>query len=275
MTAVVYSDLDGTLLDHHDYSFEKALPAINLLKHLSIPIIPVTSKTRAELEPLRDQLEINTPFIVENGAAVFIPKSFPMDFSTNELEDVDGYWVKSFSPNSLYWSSVMDELSDKFPNCFQSFSQMNIENVVELTGLTHFQASLASKREYSDPIYWFGNDAQYDALSEYCQHLEIEVVKGGRFVHLLKGADKGKALAWFQKFLQASESETIQSIALGDGENDLAMLQQADVAVQIRSPNHDFPVYFPLTNEQRLIQTQEEGPAGWNESIHMIFKEHT
>jgi mannosyl-3-phosphoglycerate phosphatase len=274
MSAVVYTDLDGTLLDHHDYSFASALPAINLLKKLSVPIIPVTSKTRAELEPLRVELDIDTPFIVENGAAVFIPKSFSTEISLDELENVDDYWVKTFSPNSLYWSSVMDELSEKFPNCFQSFSQMNVANVVELTGLTQLQASLAAKREFSDPIYWYGNDAQYVALAEYCQHLEIDVVKGGRFVHLLKGADKGKALAWFQDFLQNHKGESIKSIALGDGENDLAMLQQVDVAVQIRSPNHTYPVYYPLSKEQRLIQTQEEGPAGWNESIQMIFKEH-
>jgi mannosyl-3-phosphoglycerate phosphatase len=274
MKAVVFTDLDGTLLDHHDYSFDKALPAIQLLNKMNVPIIPVTSKTRAELEPLREQLALSTPFIVENGAAVFIPKTFLGSNDMSELEEVGDYWVKSFSPNSLYWSSVMDELSEHFEHCFQSFSQMSVDNVVELTGLNHLQASQASKREFSDPIYWFGNEAQYEELTDYCKNLGIDVVRGGRFVHLLKGADKGKAVTWFQEFLKALNDTNYLTVALGDGENDLAMLQRVDIAVQIRSPNHSFPVFALDSSRQKLIQTKEEGPAGWNDSIHSIFKDY-
>ena len=36
---LVFTDLDGTLLDHDTYSFEAALPCINLLKNNDIPII--------------------------------------------------------------------------------------------------------------------------------------------------------------------------------------------------------------------------------------------
>lgn len=45
--AVVYTDLDGSLLDHHSYSFE---PAQTMLMHLAargIPLIPCTSKPAA------------------------------------------------------------------------------------------------------------------------------------------------------------------------------------------------------------------------------------
>ena len=47
---LVFTDLDGTLLDHETYSFELALPAIDVLKEKNIPLIFCTSKTRAEIE---------------------------------------------------------------------------------------------------------------------------------------------------------------------------------------------------------------------------------
>ena len=47
-SAVIYTDLDGTLLDHHAYAFDEALETIKALKDRGIPIIPCTSKTRAE-----------------------------------------------------------------------------------------------------------------------------------------------------------------------------------------------------------------------------------
>jgi predicted mannosyl-3-phosphoglycerate phosphatase (HAD superfamily) len=71
---VVFTDLDGTLLDHQTYSFQAARPMINKLLRLGIPIVINTSKTRAETEILSRRLKLNHPFIVENGGAVFIPE---------------------------------------------------------------------------------------------------------------------------------------------------------------------------------------------------------
>lgn len=73
---LVFTDMDGTLLDHHTYSFDAAKPALNALDEKNIPVIPTTSKTFAELQPLRKSIGLDGPFIIENGAAVFIPHGF-------------------------------------------------------------------------------------------------------------------------------------------------------------------------------------------------------
>lgn len=270
MDAVVYTDLDGTLLDHHDYSFAAAMPAINKLNKLQVPIVPVTSKTRAELTQLRSQLNLSTPFIVENGAAVFIPDKPEFAELSAGLARVDDYFVQAFSPKLDYWTQLMDELLAHVGVCFQPFSKMSLVNIVELTGLTNQQAALAANREFSDPIYWYGNEAEFRKLCDFCAEQQVQVVRGGRFVHLLKGADKGKALTWLHRRFEAVNSRGLTSIALGDGENDIAMLEQVNIAVQIRSPKNDFPVFSAGENQQ-LIQTSSIGPAGWNEAIEEIL----
>lgn len=63
----VFTDLDGTLLDHETYSWEAARPALERLELSGIPWILVTSKTRAEVELWRKQLGNRHPFIIENG----------------------------------------------------------------------------------------------------------------------------------------------------------------------------------------------------------------
>ena len=70
MSLVVFSDLDGTLLDHYTYSFEDARPALGRLRAAGVPLVLCTSKTRAEIAPLRDALRNTHPFISENGGAV-------------------------------------------------------------------------------------------------------------------------------------------------------------------------------------------------------------
>jgi phosphoglycolate phosphatase-like HAD superfamily hydrolase len=49
---IVFSDLDGTLLDHETYLFDAAQPALNALKARDIPLILASSKTRAEMNAL-------------------------------------------------------------------------------------------------------------------------------------------------------------------------------------------------------------------------------
>jgi len=74
MNILVFTDLDGSLLNHDDYSFEEARPALDRLRKAKIPLIFVTSKTCREVEPLQNRLGLREPFIVENGGGIFVPR---------------------------------------------------------------------------------------------------------------------------------------------------------------------------------------------------------
>src|SRR5512135_2792694 len=73
---VIFTDLDGTLLDEVNYSWSEAQPALNLIKSGATPLILCSSKTRAELEAYRVQLDNHHPFIAENGGGIFIPRGY-------------------------------------------------------------------------------------------------------------------------------------------------------------------------------------------------------
>src|SRR5690554_6819305 len=71
---LIVTELEGLLLDHHSYDFVPAAPWLSSLKQMGVPVIPVTSKTRAELLPLREALGLTaTPFSAENGAVIGLP----------------------------------------------------------------------------------------------------------------------------------------------------------------------------------------------------------
>ena len=73
--------------------------------------------------------------------------------------------------------------------------------------------------------------------------------------------------------LRSQESSFI-SVALGDSQNDVAMLDAADYAIIIKSPEHQAPVLLDhkvkLAN-QTLFVTQSYGPEGWVEGINHVF----
>ena len=70
---LVFTDLDGPLLDHDTYEFGPALVALEALRARRIPLVLVTSKTRAEVMALRERLGHTESFIVENGGASYVP----------------------------------------------------------------------------------------------------------------------------------------------------------------------------------------------------------
>lgn len=50
MKIIIFTDLDGSLLNHEGYSFSDARPSLARIKKSQIPLIFTTSKTRGEVE---------------------------------------------------------------------------------------------------------------------------------------------------------------------------------------------------------------------------------
>jgi len=63
MNLVVFTDLDGTLLGHDDYSYEAARDGMERIRYQQIPLIFTTSKTRLEIERRQAGMPIREPFI--------------------------------------------------------------------------------------------------------------------------------------------------------------------------------------------------------------------
>ncbi len=266
---LIFTDLDGTLLDHHTYRFDAAQPMLETLEKLAIPVIPITSKTRAELLALRVALNNQHPFVTENGAAVFIPKGY---FSTQpeETENVGDFWVRSFSPVRLFWVQLLESLAHSFRGDFTYFSKMGEASIVQHTGLSPDAAALANDREFSEPVLWTGSEAKKTEFKTMLAEHGMWVIEGGRFLHISNGSDKGKALTWLtQTYQQQWPDRAITTVALGDSHNDLAMLEACDQPIIIQSPTKHRP---RLTSNSSVINSRLPGPEGWSESLERYLK---
>ena len=56
MKNIIFTDLDGTFLNHHNYSFEEAQEALETISQKKIPLIFTTSKTKIEVELLQKKV---------------------------------------------------------------------------------------------------------------------------------------------------------------------------------------------------------------------------
>ncbi|HET8721342.1 MAG TPA: HAD hydrolase family protein, partial [Nitrospira sp.] len=148
---VVFVDLDGTLLDTDAASWEAAAPAVEALRNHGIPVILVSSKTRAEVESLRREIQHQDPFIVENGAAVFIPHrlfSFPLE----RVRAKASYEVIELGMPYHMLRDVLKQIEDAVETPLHGFGDLSVDDIMELTGLSRSDAALAQMREYGEPF---------------------------------------------------------------------------------------------------------------------------
>lgn len=264
---LIFTDLDGSLLDHHSYSHMAADSTLKYLQQNKIPVIPCSSKTQAEIEKLRLDLNNPHPFIIENGAAVFIPKHyFPVQPS--DTKNQGEYWVKEFVAPHEHWLNKLNNVRDEFNGLYKPFSSMTIEEISQVTDLSMEQASLAAKRQFGEPVLWLGSDDEKRAFIKTLQDSDAHVLQGGRFLHVCGDANKGKALIWLTGVYQQLKSQRFISIAIGDSHNDIQMLDMADKALVIRSPVHNIP---SLSRVDDIYISDKLGPAGWAQGVNQIL----
>ena len=278
---LVFTDLDGTLLDHHTYGWKEAIPALDRCRKCGVPVILVSSKTRAEMDVLRRELNLSAPFVSENGGGVFFPRetfkvapadSFPSEIKGQERSE--GLWQWSLGVPYAHLIRALRHMRKSLGWSLKGFSDMDVAEISRLTGLTEASACLAAMREYDEPFIFEG-EAPDDLrpLHESAAERGLMVVSGGRFHHLMGNHHKGKAMAriasWYNmQYHSKGKPDPIPTIALGDSPNDFPMLLRADFPVLILSEHH-----FPDLEKKipNLETTKYPGPKGWNAAVLNIL----
>jgi len=265
MRQVVFTDLDGTLLDSKTYSYERSLAAMNRLKEDDIPIIFCSAKTRAEQQTYRRELALFHPFIVENGGAVFIPQVyFPIQFDYHKAVD-DLLAIELAIPRSRV-RELLAEIGAQNDFRFRRFGDMTTVEVAEITGLSLESAKLAQQRDYDEPVEF---DSSGKDTSEFLAKLGeagLNWSYGGRLCHVMGGGGKGRAVEVLTRLYRKTWGK-IETVGLGNGLNDLPLLRQVDIPILVQKRDHSWEdIDLP-----RLRKVQGVGPEGWSRAIAELF----
>lgn len=259
---LLFTDLDGSLLDHYSYDWSPAVPWLARLRQLGVPVIPVTSKTRSEIVPLRRELGLeNTPFIAENGAVVGLPPTWC--HARLDRLGPDGLGIRTLGVDIGFVRKRLAVWRERLGVRFTTMSEMTLDELVAFTGLSEPEARLARMREGSEPLIWDDDEAFLEGFREGLAGDGLQLVRGGRFWHATGTCHKGSAVSWLISRSEALRGRRPLTLALGDGPNDISMLEVVDQAVVIRGC-HGLTV---APKQPALYRSEATGPAGWAEGV--------
>ena len=264
---VVFTDLDGTLLDAETYRYDAARTALDRLSEHAIPLIICTSKTRAEVEPLRIKLKNHDPFIVENGGALYIPEGYfkvPLPGSSSR----DGYRVIEMGVSYPRLRKALRRIEEQVDVSLVGFADMTMEDIAKVTGLAPRDVERARQREYDEPFLIKNSPMALQGIREAAQRLGLTVISNGRFFHLVGGTDKGRACRVLIDCYR-KERGAVSTAGIGDSPSDMPMLKVVDWPFLVERPGGGHAEGFEV---EGLIRVQGIGPAGWAEAVKKLLK---
>jgi len=279
---LIFTDLDGTLIDHDTYDFKEAESALDMLRQRAIPVIICSSKTRAEIELYRRRMGLSDPFIAENGGGVFIPRhafdlSPPPSPPPSRGRVWEGVKFVEKGPYNVVELGIpyadlctaWREIKKKADSCMKGFSEMTIEQIAALTGLPLEEARLAASREYSEPFIFSDTPARFRLLERLVQKRGLKITRGGRFYHMMGRNDKGRAVQVLKKvYANTYPNKRIWTAGLGDSANDIPMLRHVDMPIIIRKKTGEWE---RVQGIDPVVYTDKAGPRGWAEAIYRIL----
>ena len=260
---IIFTDLDGTLLDKNTYSFEKALPVVKKLKERKIPLIFCTGKTRAENEYYQKKLGLREPFIVENGGAIFIPKGY-FSFPTPEIIKL-GVSVTKLR-------EALEKIRKKTKFKILGFGDMTAKEVAKDANLPLNLAKLAKKKEFNESFKFLEPKEKEKILFREIKKLGFNYAHGGRYYNIFgKNTDKGKAVKKLTELFKR-EFKKVKSIGLGDSPNDIPMLKAVDLPILVKTPEGKW--HPKVAKLKKVVKIDGIGPEGWVKAIEKyVLKE--
>jgi len=149
----------------------------------------------------------------------------------------------------------------------KTFLDMRPSEIVRLTGLTLAEARRARERHFDLPFLTVNEGSWCHLLRRRLQKQGVSWIEGGRFHHLAKGSDKGRATRLLSGLYRKRFGPT-WTVGLGDAANDLPLLLVVDLPVIVRQRRG---VNASLRDVKKARVTRRAGPAGWSEAILEIL----
>ncbi|MBT9138042.1 MAG: Glucosyl-3-phosphoglycerate/mannosyl-3-phosphoglycerate phosphatase [Syntrophomonadaceae bacterium] len=258
MKLILFTDLDGTLLNSYTYSYQESLQAINLLKRKQIPIIFCSAKTQAEQEVYRKALGITDPFIVEGGGGILIPQDY-FPFAFDYCQRTRDYDIIKLGSSYEQVISVLKKVKEKSDCRIMRFGNLTIKEIAQDSGLSPKMAALARQRKYTETFKIEGTKKEVKKFLLRIEEEGLSWCRGERYYRIKGKTNKGKATRILIELFKKAFGK-IKSVAIGNGPNDRSLLEAVELPLIVQRQDSK----WEEMEIHGLHHIEGIGPTGWS-----------
>ena len=267
---IIYTSLEGALLDARTGSFAEAEEALSELSRRNIPLVLVTSRTREEIEPLRRKLEHSHPFIAESGGGIYFPDGY-FNIKIPNMKRSGRYLCVPFGRPYKEVCEVLDEVAEETGVGVAGFHNMSTREIAENTGVKQRDAELARSREFDEPFFFTSTDEK--AIARFvaaAKERGFDARPGQTFWHFSSGCDSARAVRSLTKLFRDATRIKFRAVGIAPASEDLPWLRAVDHAVRLGAPETDSED-GELAPLDEFESENPPGPSGWNTSVLNII----
>ncbi|MDX2068033.1 MAG: HAD-IIB family hydrolase [Haliscomenobacter sp.] len=262
---VLFSDLDGTLIDHHTYDTRASEGALRLLVGRSVPLVFCSSKTFAEQSYLQRQLGMRHPFIFENGSAVAIPDGFFPEKWYSTAHTKAGYDIVVFAhADALNLGATLQQIGG-----LKGYKVASDAELSAATGLSGDALIRARERWFTETLLSPLAGEHLREVENLLQAVGYSLSRGGRFFTVQSArVNKGKAVLWMMELFRQNYAQSPVFAAIGDSPNDVPMLEVVNVPFLVQRPDQTWAeVEIP-----QIIRIDAIGPSGFDKTVKLLLE---
>ncbi|WP_373549958.1 HAD-IIB family hydrolase [Haliscomenobacter sp.] len=261
---VLFTDLDGTLIDYHTYDTRESEGALRRLVDRSVPLVFCSSKTFTEQSDLQGQLGMRQPFIFENGSAVAIPDGFfPKKMYTAARRE-GGYDVVVFAhADAVSLGTALEQIGG-----LKGYKYASDAELSAATGLSGDALLRARERWFTETLLSPLNGERFFEVENLLQAMGYSLSRGGRFFTVQSAqVNKGKAVLWMMELFRQSHAQGVVFAAIGDSPNDVPMLEVVDIPFLVQRPDHS----WAALEIPHMISIDAIGPSGFDTAVKLLL----
>jgi mannosyl-3-phosphoglycerate phosphatase len=231
-----------------------------------IPLVLLTSRTRAEIEPLRRDLEHRHPFVTESGGGVFIPDGY-FNLRIPGAQRCGRYFCVALGKSYREVAAALDEIAQECGIGVAGFHHMSAREVAQNTRMRHREAELARTREFDEPFFFTSADER--AIARFVAaagRRGFQASRGSTFWRFSSGCNTARAVHLLTRLFRQNAHIKLRTLGIGSATEDLHWLQAVDDAVLLPSPGEEPSAAAP-PDLQRISVGEFSGPAGWSNAV--------
>lgn len=260
---IIFSDLDGSFLNEDNFTYGNNVELVKKLLREDNFIVFNSSKTYIEIKEFLEDINIDLPFICENGGGIYAPKDiFPKNHRYRDRFCIINESDRIKNNNKFDF----EEIKKIFSNKVIFLKDLSVGEQIKLSGLDKKKLLSAMNREFTEIVIMNSCENIQKDFITYLNIRNLNISKGGRFHHISSKFNKGQAMLRlvneFKKYYSNIEYITI---AIGDSNNDLEMLNAADFSCLIKNrSNNELVKQIDCSN---LYISKNSAPYAWEEYI--------